>query len=433
MTLESLEYIIVDMALKNNLVNSAFAGGSLYSLNAESIKEYPFIFVSPAGTHTEKLNTTRYSLVLYYADRLEQDSSNETTVASVAIETLKNLKRQLGELEFVVEVQAESDIRLFTETEKMSDRLTGAYLTFWVEVLNVSTCPTYFDETGAPLGNYIYPEIPINVLDNLASKEWVLKKIREIGGVTLDDVDREIDKKLRPYATVKYVDESIAAISGGTAPELSAITHDIQELSATTQDLQNQIDALSGGTSPELSGITHDIEVLSAITSANTHDILVLSGYTHESVSSLTQSIEVLSQAISAATPADYDEVKAQVSANTESIQTLSGVTGGLADGLAELSGVTSGLSDGLSELSGVTGGLESGLAELSGVTSGLTAQIAGKQDVLSGSTHISVQNSIVSSVDLVASSNIDNIWVGTVADYELIPTKNPRTLYITL
>ena len=359
MTLEAIEYIIVDLALRNNLVNSAFAGGSIYSLNSESIKEYPFIFVSPAGTHTEKFNTTRYSLVIYYADRLEQDSSNETTVASVAIETLKNIKRQLAEFDFVVEVQPEADIRLFTETEKMSDRLTGAYLTFWIEVLNVATCPTYFDETGAPLGNYIYPEIPVNVLDNLASKEWVLKKIREIGGVTIEDVDNEIDRKLRPYATVRYVDEQIAAISSGVTPELS--------------------------------GVTHDIQILSAQTAQNTAQISILSGFTHESVSSLTQSVETLSEAISAATPADYAEVKAQVSANTQDI------------------------------------------ASLSAVTSGLSSQIAGKQDVLSGSTHISIQNGIVSAVNLVASTTVATIWSGSQQAYDAITTKDPSTLYIII
>lgn len=455
MTLEAIEYIIVDLALRNNLVNSAFAGGSIYSLNSESIKEYPFIFVSPAGTHTEKFNTTRYSLVIYYADRLEQDSSNETTVASVAIETLKNIKRQLAEFDFVVEVQPEADIRLFTETEKMSDRLTGAYLTFWIEVLNVATCPTYFDETGAPLGNYIYPEIPVNVLDNLASKEWVLKKIREIGGVTIEDVDNEIDRKLRPYATIRYVDDAIAAISGST-PEISGLTHDVQVLSAATQSLSAQT------------------EENAAQITAITAQVSILSGFTHESVSSLTQSIETLSEAISAATPADYAEVKAQVSANTEDIQVLSGYTGTLftdvhdlttgftnlegqitavtsdfstlagqvtanTQNIQNLSASTTNIKNSLSgytthaEFSAATSGYTTQIAALSATTSGLSSQIAGKQNILSGSTHIRVQNDVVSSIDLVASSTVATIWTGSQVDYDLIATKDPHTVYIVV
>lgn len=177
MTLEYLQHAIGELAIHNNLVNWYGAGGSIYELSSLDLKEYPLLFLSATGDHYVKENTTRYTLTIFYVDRLSDDNSNETNVASVAIETLKNLLLQIKRIDWVESVQDEPRIRLFTDTEKMGDRCTGAYMTVWIEVLNPTVCPEYFDEEGFPLGNFIPDGIAANVLDNLASKQWVLNEI----------------------------------------------------------------------------------------------------------------------------------------------------------------------------------------------------------------------------------------------------------------
>lgn len=428
MTLEALQYLVTDLALKHNLVNCAMSGPSIYAINPEDIKEYPLIFVSPTGTHTIKENTTRYSLTFFYMDRLFEDSSNEETINSAGIETLRNLKLQLSKIEVVTDIQEDADIRLFTETERMADRVAGAYMTIWIETLNPTTCPQFFDELGFYLGSYFPTDGLEAVLDNLASKEWVNRLIASlsVSGITPEEFERIMgDYVLRKnFATIngstitnrerfnlveqgeysEQIQQILQAISANTqditdiTQNLTAVTENITVLSGDTTEIENNITELSASTQEEIqniyqtisgitpegyetlqeqvsantediaelktavSGINETIEiqnsaitginetlvVLSAQTSANTAQISDLSGFTNESVSSLTHEIEVLSEAISAATPADYDAVKQQVSANTEDIAELSGLT-------ADLSGITTGISSDLQALSAYT------------------------------------------------------------------------------
>lgn len=268
MTLEALQYLVTDLALKHNLVNCAMSGPSIYAINPEDIKEYPLIFVSPTGTHTIKENTTRYSLTFFYMDRLFEDSSNEETINSAGIETLRNLKLQLSKIEVVTDIQEDADIRLFTETERMADRVAGAYMTIWIETLNPSTCPAFFDEYGFYMGNYFATEGLENVLDGLASKEWVERLIAglSISGITPEEFERIMGKYV--------LEKNFATING------------------------------------------------SKITNKEVFTFVEHGEYSEQ--------IEQILQAISAATPSDYDAVKTQVSANTENISTLSAFTSGL-------------------------------------------------------------------------------------------------------
>lgn len=358
MTLEQLEYNIGQIALKNNLVNAYYAGGSLYEINAEVVNEYPIIFITPAGDHTVKENTTRYSLTIYYADRLWDDDRNETDICSAAIETLKNLLRQIGYLDWVAYVQEEPVIRLFTETEKMNDRLAGAYMQVWVEVLNASTCPEFLDELGRPMGNYIPGNL--NVLDayatkawvllqKYADKPWVLEQIANIhlsGGTTQKQVLEMIASALTEYTkTENFATINSSAITNGgdfqlversefnyysamTAEELeriielignipmSSVTENITVLSSVTSSHTEDIRALSAITSSH----TQDIISLSANTSALTENLAFLSAYTHDSVSSLTHSIETLSAGTETAISGLSDSVT-QLSASTVNIE----------------------------------------------------------------------------------------------------------------
>lgn len=399
MTLEALQYLVTDLALKHNLVNCAMSGPSIYAINPEDIKEYPLIFVSPTGTHTIKENTTRYSLTFFYMDRLFEDSSNEETINSAGIETLRNLKLQLSKIEVVTDMQEDADIRLFTETERMADRVAGAYMTIWIETLNPSTCPAFFDEYGYYMGNYFATEGLENVLNGLASKEWVERLIAglSISGITPEEFERIMGKYVleKNFATIngskitnkevftlveqgeydEQIQQILQAISATTPSDYDAVkeqvsanTENITNLSASTQEeIQNIYQTISG-ISPEgyeilreqvsantediaelktaVSGTNETLVVLSAQTSANTAQISDLSGSTSSAVSSLTHEIEVLSEAISGLTPEGYEALQQQVSANTEDIAELSGITTGISSDLQALSAYTENISD---------------------------------------------------------------------------------------
>lgn len=382
MTLETTLYNIGEIAIKNNLCNSYYAGGSLYELNSEIIDCYPLIFLTPAGDHIARENVTRFSVTIYYIDRLWDDDRNETDICSAAIETLKNIKRQLPYLDWVANVEENPSIRLFTETERMSDRVAGAYMTIYLDVLNASTCPEFLDELGRPMGNYIPGNI--NVLDSYATKAWVIlqkyadkpwvleqiENIKMSGGTTDKQVLEMIASALTEYTkTNDFATINNSAITEGgdfqlversefnnysamTAEELekiielignipmSAVTENIAALSSVTNSHTEDIAALSSLTSShteyigELSALTNshteDINALSALTSSHTQDIISLSANT----SAITEDLGVLS-----------DYTHESVSSITHSVETLSAGTetaiSGLSDSITKLSAST--------------------------------------------------------------------------------------------
>ena len=309
MTLELLEYNIGQIALKNNLVNAYFAGGSLYEINAEVIDEYPIIFITPAGDHTVKENTTRFNLTIYYADRLWDDDRNETDICSAGIETLKNIKRQLPMLDWVAYVQEEPIIRLFTETEKMNDRLAGAYMQIWVEVLNASTCEEFLDELGRPMGNYIPGNL--NVLDAYATKAWVLlqkyadkpwvleqiENIQISAGTTYRQVLEMIASALTEYTkTENFATINNSAITNGGDFQLVERSEFNEYSALTSEEFERIIQMINDiDTSGITSSITENITILSANTEVIKESLSALSAYTLETISSITQDIESLS------------------------------------------------------------------------------------------------------------------------------------------
>ena len=281
MTLEATQYLITDLALKRNLVNCAMSGPSVYAINPEDIREYPLIFISPTGSHTIKENTTRYSFTIFYMDRLFEDSSNEDTIGSAGLETLRNLKLQLSKIEVITDIQEEVDIRLFTETERMADRVAGAYMTIWIETLNPSTCPAFFDEYGYYMGNYFATEGLEAVLDALASKEWVNRLLASVSvsGITPEEFERIMgDYVLR---------RNFATINGSNITNRQAFN--LVEQSAYTQDIHNIYQAISGATPEDYSALQEQV-------SANTENISTLSAFTENVFSSLTEQEAIIEQ-----------------------------------------------------------------------------------------------------------------------------------------
>ncbi len=144
MTLNQLIYEIGDLALQKNLVNAYMGGGSIYTANAETVRSYPFIYLTPPGDHTVTDQTITFSLVIYYVDRLTEENRNETDIYSNAINTLINLGRQIKDIPGVLRVYIDR-LRNFTDTEKLADRCAGGYMYVRVECPLDQICAEYID------------------------------------------------------------------------------------------------------------------------------------------------------------------------------------------------------------------------------------------------------------------------------------------------
>lgn len=140
MTLNSLLNSIGLIGINDNLVNWAGCGPSIYRANALTIKNYPFLFCSPTGTHRVDENWTTYAVSIFYVSRLLEDNSNEMDIQSTAIEVLKNIIRKIRNLDGVTDVSEEYSINVFVEYEKFADRCTGAYATVEISVVNDTIC-----------------------------------------------------------------------------------------------------------------------------------------------------------------------------------------------------------------------------------------------------------------------------------------------------
>ena len=104
MTLKKLLNAISDLAIKEKIINYSEAGADIYSLNVKTIKNYPVLFASPTGSHTVQENSTRYTITLYYLDRLLNDGENDINIMSTAIEELKNLINGIKFIDGVISV-----------------------------------------------------------------------------------------------------------------------------------------------------------------------------------------------------------------------------------------------------------------------------------------------------------------------------------------
>lgn len=322
MSLELLLQSLGDLAIRYNLVNYSAAGPSIYMLNPRTIDSYPILFISPTDDIRIGKNITTYGLTLYYLERLLADSENETQIFSNAVLTLSNFLRQVKSLEGIVDV-GEYSVRLFTETEKMADRVAGGYARVEISVLNTLNCSIWFDETGAPMGTYIPASIKdVSVLDALASKEWVVNYVDEQGaggGVSRKEVEEIVNE------AVSGLTDDIDAISAAT----QAISADTQALSAATQAISAATQAISEQTSGitaitvEVSEISAATETLSAATDQISDDLADLSGFTGQAVSSLTDDL----QALSAATESGFTAISQDLDGKQDALTAGSGIT----------------------------------------------------------------------------------------------------------
>lgn len=139
MTLLQLCKELGELAVSRKLVLFSGAGASLGELNPLEIDSYPVFFIIPAGTHTVSDNTAKYSLVLYYIERLLENNSNTIDIFSSAVENLRNIIIGARDIPGVLDTEDNYSIRLFMP-EKLNDRLAGAYAEVRITTDNLFTC-----------------------------------------------------------------------------------------------------------------------------------------------------------------------------------------------------------------------------------------------------------------------------------------------------
>lgn len=444
MTLELLIQVLCEFGLKRNLVNYASSGPSIYALNPEDIKCYPLFFISPTERINVGKNTTEYGLTIYFADRLLDDSSNETQIFSVGAETLTNFIRQISELEGIVEV-GDPSIRLFTNSEKMQNRLAGAYTTVIITVLNEVGCPTYFDSEGQAIGSFLpagYGDIKTLVTEeqflNTIKKYTLTKDFAKINGSAITEGGNII-------------------IQGG-----SGVTPDLTELSAQTVNNTAQIEAISGN----CGSLRTDLDTLSAYTEsivipdmsnyATTADTASLSAIT----SGISGTVVVLSEQIIEQFH-NIENISAQTSAITYNLSVLSAYTETISGATPELIGsaVTSAnaytdekigeltIPTKTSDLENDSGFITSADTE-NFVTSAQTKEQIESYDYTTSAVTETIINSALTGYynsgqtnqaisaatqNMVTSTTIRTIWSGSASDYDSITVKDPNTFYIIL
>lgn len=140
MQLKILFEKIAKMGIDNELINYSIATTSLYNINFQNIEDYPVMCLMPYGTHRTTKNIISYSIALYYIDKLNRDGSNEFDILSTSIEVLKTLVKGIRDIKGVVDVVDDYNITNFTDTQRLSDKCAGAFVTLNVDVLNENSC-----------------------------------------------------------------------------------------------------------------------------------------------------------------------------------------------------------------------------------------------------------------------------------------------------
>lgn len=139
MTLYELLDEISKYAITRQLIEYSASGTSIMEI--DKAEGYPLLFSAPTGNHRVSQNTTTFTITLYYIDRLLDDNTNNITLFSNSINALKDLVIGVASLDGVTDVSEDFDIANFTETEKLNDKVAGAYTTIQVTTLNDYTCP----------------------------------------------------------------------------------------------------------------------------------------------------------------------------------------------------------------------------------------------------------------------------------------------------
>lgn len=174
MTLLDVIQLLKETTKKHKLLNSAISGASLYTINHLTIRDYAMLFIQPSYTDDYDDNIMTYRLNLYYIDRLLNDSSNELEIYSAGNSFFTDFLNELKRIDGIFNVRYDSRRNLFTETERLSDRCSGVWVTLYLQVLKESVCSTIDEEIPYDMfrrDDFFY-DIYYDKIDYAAAKEY---------------------------------------------------------------------------------------------------------------------------------------------------------------------------------------------------------------------------------------------------------------------
>lgn len=120
MKLFEVVHTIINIAKTQPSVNQVYEG-NVFQLN--ELKDIKYgVSVITQGQHKQVGNFIYYNFIIYYIDRLTSTADNRLNVQSTAIDTLTNIIKSMGEIDFDF-----SDITYQTFTQKFESECAGAY------------------------------------------------------------------------------------------------------------------------------------------------------------------------------------------------------------------------------------------------------------------------------------------------------------------
>lgn len=187
MTIQEIINILQKIALTQPNVRSVGEGDIYDTLNAEASTKYAYFFITQ-NRHQQTEDTDRYSLNIFYIDRLTDDKSNKLQIQSIGKEVLGNVFNTFCE-EFDIEVPT---IEYQVFTERFSDYCAGVYATVAFEVMRETECSDLYD---GKYGQYI----PVKIINQTKQVKFTSNGIyditydKEYTGLENVEVDVDVD------------------------------------------------------------------------------------------------------------------------------------------------------------------------------------------------------------------------------------------------
>lgn len=191
MTIQEIINILQKIALTQPNVSSVGEGDIYDTLNAEASTRYAYFFITQ-NRHQQTEDTDRYSLNIFYIDRLTDDKSNKLQIQSIGKEVLGNVFNTFCE-DFDIEVPT-IDYQVFTE--RFSDYCAGVYATVAFEVMREGSCADYYD------GKYEHL-IPVKIINQTKQVKFTANGMYDVtydrDYTGLENVEVEVDVDVTQY------------------------------------------------------------------------------------------------------------------------------------------------------------------------------------------------------------------------------------------
>ena len=191
MTIQEIINILQKIALTQPNVSSVGEGDIYDTLNAEASTRYAYFFITQ-NRHQQTEDTDRYSLNIFYIDRLTDDKSNKLQIQSIGKEVLGNVFNTFCE-DFDIEVPT---IEYQVFTERFSDYCAGVYATVAFEVMREGSCTDYYD------GKYEHL-IPVKIINQTKQVKFTANGMYDVtydrDYTGLENVEVEVDVDVTQY------------------------------------------------------------------------------------------------------------------------------------------------------------------------------------------------------------------------------------------